>query len=50
MKFKDTCPICFTESGYSVPLKYLGNGIYQCQRDESHKFKRDENGFWKKVI
>ena len=49
MKFKDTCPICFIEAGYTVLLKEVENGIFQCPRDETHKFKKDENGFWKKV-
>ena len=49
MRFKEVCPRCFGECGHSNVMKDAGSGVFECTKDPSHKFKKDENGYWKKV-
>lgn len=49
LKFKDACPNCFIQKGYSVEMEDIGEGIFQCPEKTEHRFKKDEYGFWKKA-
>ncbi|MCD4740475.1 hypothetical protein K8R43_04780 [archaeon] len=49
LKFKDACPSCFIEKGYSVEMEPREEGVFQCPQNAAHRFKRDEQGYWKKV-
>jgi len=40
------CPRCLTYEGYVIPLNYdQSSRVFTCQRDTSHCYVQDENGF-----
>jgi hypothetical protein len=44
-KIKDTCPGCFSETGYSIVLKECEGGAYSCPQNPEHRYKKDKDGF-----
>jgi hypothetical protein len=45
MKYKDICPKCFCELGFSVPLEEE-RGIFNCTKKAAHRFKKNKDGFF----
>ncbi len=44
-KFMPTCPICFQETGYVIPLEEK-DGIYVCKRKpQEHRFVIGPDGY-----
>lgn len=42
--FRPSCPTCFMEEGYSIKLTKKDNGIFVCDKNKDHKFKRNGDG------
>ncbi|MBI1973562.1 hypothetical protein HYS54_02000 [Candidatus Micrarchaeota archaeon] len=47
MKMKDTCPTCFSETGFSVVMSDE-KGIYYCPKNAQHRFKKNNDGFFER--
>lgn len=47
LKYKSSCPTCFSQTGQSIVMEEK-DGIYTCPKNKSHKFTKDEEGFWKR--
>jgi len=45
--FRETCPNCYMNKGFSIALKEK-DGVWECERCGS-KFKVGEDGYFKKV-
>ena len=49
MRFRDVCPTCFIQSGFSIEMKKDEKGVFHCPNDGGHRFKKDSDGYWKKA-